>query len=561
MRYTNWGTSVRARSPDSAAVSGRPWEALDREGARSGWRFWACQAAVAVGYFLLYAGAREISFSHWSVQAGLRVVCLLLLPYRYWPALLIGEALPMVKLSYDCMDQFGALWGWTNFPPMLIAMPVVWFFRSRLGLNPAEERFPAGKFLACAIVLSTLIAMYNALHLATAVAAQRDTTPLHEWASRYLLGNYLGMLTVAPSLFVLWHCRGDVRHAPRALGHSRLAMDSLLVLIPAMTLLVWAGTSLPAEASQITRMAMFVPVAWLTLRHGWRGAALGTTAASVAIVLTMPAIYDLAVLQAQVFMALAATTLLLLGSRLGATGRPDPGDLLLDREAMQLARQSLFLSELRMRQTAHAVELIGDTVQHAHNRLLGRLRHLLPAVEERGYSRQAAAAQQQVYRLADSLYPKALKSRGLAYALREGSIRQATEELGIAYRCQLDGAHWDDAASATQMTLYRLACEAVVYLCAQRADERLTLKGRSGVGPRGVWLVLQVEGRHDPSCQGQHSSTERSWESLLSRLGASGMGVGSIRDRARLYAGTVHLAARDGLTRISLLIHDTPPGR
>src|SRR5215471_14025461 len=64
-------------------------------------------ALYAVGYVLL----RSVSVSNWNLPAGLRLVCLLLVPYRYWPALIVGEAIPVGYQALDCQHLFG--WTWT----------------------------------------------------------------------------------------------------------------------------------------------------------------------------------------------------------------------------------------------------------------------------------------------------------------------------------------------------------------------------------------------------------------------------------------------------------------
>lgn len=62
---------------------------------------------VCVGYALCYAMLRDVSVSHWNLPAGLRVACLLLFPYRYWPALLVGELIPVSHHAWSHVNDFG----------------------------------------------------------------------------------------------------------------------------------------------------------------------------------------------------------------------------------------------------------------------------------------------------------------------------------------------------------------------------------------------------------------------------------------------------------------------
>ena len=102
---------------------------------------------------------------------------------------------------------------------------------------------------------------------------------------------------------------------------------------------------------QVCRIAMFVPVAWLTLRHGWRGAAIGGAAASCAVALTSTIVRDPSVIQAQAIIAFAISTLLMLGTRLAHTvsGEVSAQRERVDREyGLLLAQQGLYQEELRM---------------------------------------------------------------------------------------------------------------------------------------------------------------------------------------------------------------------
>ena len=69
---------------------------------------WLQQAAVAVAYAIGFCVLREWSFSHWLLFVGLRLGALLLVPYRYWPALVVGELLPLA-FSRACAALEGPL--------------------------------------------------------------------------------------------------------------------------------------------------------------------------------------------------------------------------------------------------------------------------------------------------------------------------------------------------------------------------------------------------------------------------------------------------------------------
>jgi hypothetical protein len=92
-----------------------------------GWIAGLRHVAVVIAYVLGYELLRSFTVSHWILTAGLRLSCLLLTPYRYWPALAVGELLPLAYLGYDCYDQFGLAWSIAAaIPPVVLGMPIVW---------------------------------------------------------------------------------------------------------------------------------------------------------------------------------------------------------------------------------------------------------------------------------------------------------------------------------------------------------------------------------------------------------------------------------------------------
>ncbi|MDQ6647951.1 MAG: hypothetical protein M3Y93_12115, partial [Pseudomonadota bacterium] len=75
---------------------------------------------------------RDISISHWFILGGLYLSALLLAPYKYWPALMLGEMASMVHLSYVCAPELGLAWSLLNMVPTLLFIgPVAHWARER----------------------------------------------------------------------------------------------------------------------------------------------------------------------------------------------------------------------------------------------------------------------------------------------------------------------------------------------------------------------------------------------------------------------------------------------
>src|SRR5579875_862928 len=111
--------------------------------------------AVAVGYALAYLVVRPFSDAHWTLTSGLRVACLILLPYRFWPALVIGEFFPLAWWNYKVGMDHGWIWMLlASVPPIAVGMPIVWWCRKRLALFPSHRLINISALLQCLVLLS-----------------------------------------------------------------------------------------------------------------------------------------------------------------------------------------------------------------------------------------------------------------------------------------------------------------------------------------------------------------------------------------------------------------------
>jgi glucose-6-phosphate-specific signal transduction histidine kinase len=379
----------------------------------------------------------------------------------------------------------------------------------------------------------------------------------------YFLGNYLGALTLAPLALAARGWLANLRpgSALVALRHSALLRDGAMSLVLPLTALAWLGyASGNADAMQVCRIAMFLPVAWLTLRHGWQGAALGGAAASCAVALTSTIVRDPSVIQAQAIIAFAISTLLMFGERLafpapaGASQRER-----LDREyGLLLAQQGLYQEEQRMKHAAEALEQVRQSMRDMQNRLLDRLRDRIPANEERAYSRQAALAQHEMHRLTNALYPRVWREQGepSTVQLREGPVAMAAAAIGATFECELIGQDLDHLASDVHMALYRLAGETLVYALSRQPTRHVDLVIRGGHSQGQRWVVMRMDCHRASSTDGGMRLAQEQCKKAMSLLGTSGLGIETIRERAQIYGGDAHVRENPLGLRITVLLHD-----
>lgn len=514
-------------------------------------------AAVAVIYALGFVALREVSFSHWVLFAGFRLSALLLVPYRYWPALLVGEMGPLGYTALMHGGRYGSLWSaLLVIPPIGVAMPVVRWCRERLQIFQPGKSVHMTALLVCTLVVSVFWTLMDMGIVATAkLPVGYPPLQFTVLAARWFIGNFLGVLTLVPLvLLVREEVRtGNISSLWQRMVGSRLFKETVFVLMPSLAVLVWLAFSSTQEPlRESARMAMFLPVIWLSLRNGWYGAAIGGTLASVAVVLTMPAKYDESTLQAQVFIAFATTTMLLLGERIALLSMRGVSERTDARLTLALAQRNVVLGEMQLRQTSSALEHVREAVQSTYGQMLEKLRPVLPVPDEREYRLRAALTQQQLFRLADSLHPVLWRDDGISAALRQGSIARALEESGIRYWCDVRERGLAELSPGLHMAVYRTVCEAVASVSTRNEVGKVMIRLRPGCWGGRRWVVVQVDGQVDS--QGPIGRVNR--DELLLRLSSSGLGIDAIKDRVSLFRGRVNHVSTLTNERISMIFHD-----
>jgi glucose-6-phosphate-specific signal transduction histidine kinase len=522
---------------------------------------WLAHLAVGLAYAAIFMCVRPFSDAHWVLTAGLRLSFLLLIPYRYWPALAIGELVPQSYFSFRCLEQFGLVYTLLMCVPFTaVAMPVVWRCRERMSLFPTKRHINIGTLLVCTILVSALWAAAN-MGILTTLKLAPGSAPFHLsmfHAVQFFIGNYVGILSIVPLVMVVRQGAkaGHLREQSQRLLKSRLFLECVVLLIPILSLLAWVDINAKDDIKQIARMAMFLPVAWLVLKHGWRAAAFGGTVAIAYTCLTLASRPDPGILQAQAFMAFAVTCLLALGARISEQSQQEEAEQMHGQHAVMLAQQQLRLTELRMRRVAHALEHLGVSIQQSHGQLMTRLRHYSPGADERVYFRQASAAQQEVFQLADSVYPMMLRERGLTAALHRGTIARALDEAHVRYFCEFKGRGLSALSPDVHTAIYRFACEAVIYLFGQMKCSSIQLRLRGGETGGRRWAVLVVDGAADSANVSSDEVIMLDRDRLAFKLGAHALELKEIRDQARVYGGELHERKVPGARRVSILLHE-----
>jgi glucose-6-phosphate-specific signal transduction histidine kinase len=511
------------------------------------WRSeWLKHIAVAVGYAIAYESAHPFSQPQFVLGSAVRLVWLMFLPYRYWPALAVGEFIPNWLVVYPCLDQLGVTWvAMRAIPPIVAIMPVVAWCRSKLSLFPTKDLVNVKALLVCAIgsALSWTVYSYGAQSLAIIRSDDVPQRPI--MALGYFTGYFFSMVALVPWVLIarFEYRKGHWRERLREAFKSRLLLEGVMIMVPAVVLL----------------MAMFLPVTVLTIHHGWRGAALGGTITILCAAIIAPSQMrdaSATVVLTELFLSVTVTCLFAVGARITAQLMQEKQQTLEALNVQRLARQAYQQGELKMRQTAQSLEYVAGTLHVTNGKLLQHIRRIYPHIDNESYYKQAMAAHNEVYRLAESLHPVAWRERGLPAALHE-TVGRALDEAGIAYACHITGRGYSRAQPAVLAAAYRAACEAVVYVSTRMSCSSINVILRGGETNDARWIFVGVQGSMNDMkvVRAIQHATDR--QRIAAKLGAYGLDLGELRDHVRVYDGELHYHEAQEKVGISMLLHDT----
>lgn len=502
---------------------------------------------LGIGYYLLWLLLWPTAEPYWMLPYGVRFGALLLLPMRRWGWVIGAELLASATMSV----HLGLPMGWRGYllgelPEPLATAAGLWLLRR---LNPhavANLHNPqetARLLLAAALVVLATTAVdmgvMSSIHVGLAGAAVRQALGYE------LLGGYLGVLLVVPVMVLVLRSPPDRNEA------AALALDGLLVMLPVLAILLALSDHL-APHPQFVRALSLAPVLFFAFRHGWRGASLTMAASALGTALLDQRLDHAPSAASYLFLAVAGTGILMLGSATDALRRSKrrvaeqnahlaAANRRLDQLARQLrtaARGNLQADEEQRRHLAAELhDELGQNITAIQTHVkLAQTRLQQAGMEDIGTSINGILAHMRraLHRLLDDLRPAVLDEFGLLRALDEGPIRDLFNAAGIRYRTELNGDPrlLDDD---TRTTIYRLAQESATNTVKHAGASEFRLRLR--IGERGGSVLALLDLRDDgvglpESSHGPCADGGRGLQGMRNRVTSLG-GVFRLRPETR----------------------------
>lgn len=490
---------------------------------------WRWGVVLAAGYALCFTALRPLSTDQWYLPAGLRVAALLIVPYRFWPYLFVGEVSALVYARHDYADAYG--WTWLLISSMVLMPAAAGILRWH------QKRLGSGRlywFLSVALLTAAAVSVLNNGVAYWLVPASAGAVATWQTAFRFLLGDYLGIFMLAP-LALMWKLGDELPTSSR-----RLSWDAggAAVVIAGLFVILALSPDLNPDIQYSIRLLMIVPAAVLTFLHGWRGAAVGVAMVNLAVGLTMQRVdvdgtHDPAAFQAQEILALSATILFGLGAVISRYSSKVRYFGEARMQAIASARSSYAASERELQRRKRDFMRIGDGVRRAYADAAqtlheaGQHRAALTMLNE-GAERSREIRNQLIL-----LYPEEIEMVGLYRALSSGLIAAAWQREGRVHR-SLRGKP-ELLSFDLQLAAYRTICD-LVGLLQQAGHRQLSLKVRCSTRRRGRGIVISV------------SQTDSSGPGFTFAI--ESIDDAAIAGRVIAYGGVVHRRSH----RISLLM-------
>ena len=524
------------------------------------WRGWSYPTRFAMILFAAFWGYAFVEYRtqfFWYLPAGFMLAGFVLLPLRYWPALILAEWLERLVFMGNLIWGLrggGLTRAVTTWLQPIAPMLVAYVFRSRLAVSD-KAPIDIGWMLLAMLVDAIGCGLVNMMLVHTQLFA--DPPPMLRLFFEIALGNAAGLMTLFPALLALV---GTPISTLRTIG-----LDLLRVVLPAAVLFITiARNELGGLPPDYLRVLIHLPVVLIAWRHGWQGAAVAIAVTSSLNGLDTLAPYrghhvgqpGFEITSQLVMMAIGATALLLGAAASAMRSRQTQlearnAELLaanranqsLASELREAAQRNLQLEATQRREIASALhDEFGQNLTAMSVRLKLVEQQVPQAGTLDGVRQVIEHMRRSVRRLLDNLSPAALDEFGLRRALTEGPLRAMVEDAGLAYRLYLPGnpVALDALPDHLQGNVYRIIQEALTntvrHAQAHTAEVRMRLGRRRG----RTWLFLDLrddgKGMHPPQQQRR-------------RYGLQG-----IRDRVLAANGIMHLRSDERGTRLHVML-------
>jgi two-component system sensor histidine kinase UhpB len=278
---------------------------------------WGGLLSIYISYAVIWASSWYLSVNFETLSniaslflpAGIRVSALILLPIRFWPAIVLAEYSAMVYIyGNEFLKGFYSLGEFIRFMlPVLTCMPFIILLKRSTGsleLGSVKHVFALMKWLLLSQVMTAIIMVTGSLQTGHIEQPFVVTALLS-----YVFGDMVGISIILPFVYIIH----------QMLNRSiSIETKDVLQFLFASTVFITALTFLllyyPALSYYVKLMAL-LPIIYAAIKHGWLGASATNFSVLIFILISeyISTSFD-SVLESQLFMTITTIVSLLLGA-------------------------------------------------------------------------------------------------------------------------------------------------------------------------------------------------------------------------------------------------------
>lgn len=444
--------------------------------------------AISIGYGIAYLILRYYSFDQWALPAGLRAVCLFLLPLRYWPFIFIGDAAAVMYGRIPLENDKN--WIWVYLGPFALiagvsAAPYV--LRKKL-LSPQAmiRHLPIVAALFAAWGSACTVGFNEIL------GGPNNNTTIAFFTTRFL-GNYLGALMgMLPAL--IWLNRHQhvwpLKKAFRDIAAATIAVALMFTYVEHW----YVGGDVGRKT---ILMLMIGPALFLTYYHGWIGSAIGVFLVNLAIAQTMtktgiPGAFDESAFLAQIGLSFTASAILFFGARITSHYEKAIDSGVAEEKARKISRIALLSNESDARDQVICMAQMYVLLDEKQDELIRLLR--ANGKHEEAFRLNSSGAQRRklFHEHALAVYPIGIEEKGL-FAVVHSQTFEDRWANGIPIAPSFDKGDPKSLSIGLQVAAYRCLCSAVVLMCDWRPEElNMRIRVWQTARRRGVYFSVSA---------------------------------------------------------------------
>ncbi|MEI6894959.1 MAG: MASE1 domain-containing protein [Colwellia sp.] len=477
------------------------------------------------GSFTVYKG-----WVSWYWPVGFRVACLVLFPFKYWPALILGGCLGQLQVHLFLFEQSLNSDDWSYLfiafrPERLASYLGIALIKIRLKEITIEKLKPLILILT-GCTFYRLVESINSILTSERYASIPEERKFEMFLAHFL-GGFIAIMLIVPMAFLvkkLWLRR-------KLLPIKKIVSLSLyLIVFLGVTVFIY---QVQPHTLYLMRILAIIPLVWFSYKYGWEGAITSSLAFNALLIFYVYGTNDpQLLLDTQLFVIAIALIAALLGAlmsehkdinkRLAVNNKilnnSNKELSQLSKKNQALANKVISIQEAERKKLSHELhDEIGQNISalKVELKVLAHSGHMDGNSQPFKHLNNAAdRIYDSVYRVMHWLRPRVIDELGLKESLSGEYFNHILSLANIDYQCSIKGAV-DDISNEQAITVFRIAQECVnncirhsqamtFYLLLDVQDDEIALsisddgqinQGAINIGYQGGFGLLGIEER------------------------------------------------------------------